>query len=43
LGALWLLNACFGGTAIWYALLITEVATLAASAWLIARGRPRAA
>jgi len=34
LGTLWLLNAYFGGTAIWYTLLITEVLTLAASAWL---------
>ncbi|GAB3628667.1 multidrug transporter MatE [Pandoraea terrae] len=34
LGILWLLNAAFGGAAIWYTLLITELLTLAASAWL---------
>ena len=34
LGILWLLNAGFGGAAIWYTLLITEVLTLAISVWL---------
>ncbi|PSB92010.1 MATE family efflux transporter [Candidatus Pandoraea novymonadis] len=34
LGSLWLLNTYFGGTAIWYALLITEILTLVASIWL---------
>ncbi|VVE36340.1 multidrug transporter MatE [Pandoraea horticolens] len=34
LGILWLLNVWLGGTAIWYSLLITEVLTLAISAWL---------
>lgn len=37
LGILWALNAWLGGAAIWYALLITEMLTLAASAWLYAR------
>ncbi|KAF3999288.1 MATE family efflux transporter [Glaciimonas immobilis] len=37
LGALWLLNAYFGGHAIWYALLITELLTLIASGWLLWR------
>ena len=35
LGSLWLLNTYFGGEAIWYALLITELLTLIASVWLI--------
>ncbi|VVE86946.1 MATE family efflux transporter [Pandoraea bronchicola] len=34
LGILWLLNVWLGGAAIWYTLLITEVLTLAISAWL---------
>jgi Na+-driven multidrug efflux pump len=34
LATLWLLNVGFGGTAIWYTLLITEVLTLAISVWL---------
>ncbi|VVD59160.1 multidrug transporter MatE [Pandoraea aquatica] len=34
LGILWLLDALFGGGAIWYTLLATEAATLAVSAWL---------
>ncbi len=34
LGTLWLLDVWLGGAAIWYTLLITEVLTLAISAWL---------
>ncbi|WP_237171926.1 MATE family efflux transporter [Pandoraea norimbergensis] len=34
LGLLWLLNVWFGGAAIWYTLLITEILTLGVSAWL---------
>ncbi|WP_245725529.1 MATE family efflux transporter [Pandoraea oxalativorans] len=34
LGILWLLDARFGGGAIWYTLLATEATTLALSAWL---------
>jgi putative MATE family efflux protein len=41
LGSLWLLNTYFGGAAIWYASLITEMLTLTVSAWLIIRLRPR--
>ncbi|MDB5774500.1 MAG: multidrug transporter MatE [Herbaspirillum sp.] len=37
LGSLWLLNAYFGGYAIWYALMITESLTLAVSACLLMR------
>ena len=37
LGSLWLLNTYLGGETIWYALLITELLTLAASGWLIWR------
>lgn len=46
LGTLWLLNAWFGGTAVWYALLITELLTLMASGWLcwrVLRGNRRLA
>lgn len=38
LGILWLLNVGFGGAAIWYTLLITEMLTLAISVWLYWRG-----
>ncbi|AKM32174.1 multidrug transporter MatE [Pandoraea faecigallinarum] len=34
LGILWMLDAHFGGDAIWYTLLATETTTLAVSAWL---------
>ncbi|QHE92405.1 multidrug transporter MatE [Pandoraea fibrosis] len=41
LGILWWLNVWLGGTAIWYTLLITEVLTLAISAWLYWRSHRR--
>ncbi|WP_175972095.1 MATE family efflux transporter [Burkholderia sp. BCC0322] len=34
LGTVWVLDRCFGSAAIWYGVLVTELLTLVASAWL---------